>query len=309
MSKKFATLSLSDTINEIEMPALYKKFSDKMIYKYIIKNVNPTIETKKILDVEGYSIKLPLTKDFINDKNKKIVNEIMTKSLDYIQNKGVVIIEKPKDLLLPSSYNLYEPVEQDVMPLLICKIIQEAIDMQGIDIKNAKILLITGDNVYDDYIIEFIYNELNYLTIATKDVMKIEQKAEEIFNKTGLNIIVKDINKFEKCSDDIIINLQEEKCKLIYGFKRNAVFIDISDSKINSYHLQLKKRDITVIKDFELEIDNNRIKKLDYQMILYINHYLEFKKYISGNIKIVDIDWLKDLVNQQKVGIKLTMAY
>lgn len=276
---KYAVLKYADNSDEIQINSIIKKMP-KAVVDFYIQKVNP-YKCKDInaLGAEGYEITLPLLLAEAEENYEK--NEgIIKKTIEVFRDKGVDIIIPPNGGVFP---NIMRKADGHIIfAFFIMPAITKALKSLGMDIKTASVLIIDGGNVITNLVLDNIYSQVNFLSIYTDRVQNFDDKIEEIYDETGLNVQVFSNNKNSILKEaDIIINAGMDLENYDYYFKRCSIYMDIAGNKQKLRRIMAKRHDMLFIDSIEIKKDDGFYKADVFEAVEYVNN-IDFRKFLTS---------------------------
>lgn len=142
------------------------------------------------------------------------------------------------------------------------------------DLKEKEILIIGDDKELTKGIIESLYKEVRFITLAGDDEDTIEKISNYMLEKTGLSIFYsKKIDKI-LTNYSIIINLKDNYYLNTDKFRKKAIIFDCSISKWLK-NKAAEDRRIVIIEDFIFKIDYLNIRENEYISSLIPSYFYE----------------------------------
>lgn len=307
--EKYSILSLTalEDIENMSSVLRWKKRLHPKIYEYyLLKKLPIKQEEVFYLNEPGLRIFLPFTKEDIKEKQdlvKRFTNKLAQKLVcNYLfAEKGLrEYIELP---YIGCSWLLNY--------ILFPEILEKIVKTYQIDCKNMKLVLMDSSDSRMEYLLELLLPHLNYLTIITDRPEFFDHFIEYAFHNTGLvvEVITKPIT--DTLSGDFIIYLgvSEENSgadKLYYKFEKNAVVLLLDTEKLSAEHIHSRRKDLKIIYDYYITIQDERINKelvseilcgLNWRVkafaehkghIHYINEVEEIKKRYKIELKYIN---------------------
>ncbi len=267
---KFAKIDFIEKLEEI--PLKFNLYKNEKILNWYIKKFTPYIkEDLEILNTTGYKVKLPILKKIAYEE-EELLAELYLKTISSIKQLGVEIVDVPFDF----KHKLYSEITVTNKQILFISFILNTI-LKSIKIINKSLkdiqIVILDDKVENSHltnmIVEEIYESINYLTLITeKDYTQLLQ---EIFQDNGLNIAqVKSSNSIMSTAD-IIINVSNEDFKNYHILKSGSVFIDISNNIKSTLNVCIKREDILVIDNLNINFESKVYSLEDFELAYYVN--------------------------------------
>lgn len=301
--KKFIRFTSVDSIDNIVSPKLVNLLPSGVVNYHISNKSDIEVSDINIYGTEGYAIKLPITSDYINNLQQKSIDKILFRAINKIDTRGISIISKPNFLDLPKNVGVHIANGEEICPLLIPKLLEELMSLINVELSDLDITIIDGNNRLTDFMIDLLYPDMNYLTIVSETPNRFDAKREFVFGDTGLNIVINSTDDRTKYTSDIVINLSEENKKVFYNCKRSCLFIDLSKSKEISNEIIYKRKDIKLIDDFSIKLDDEAIEKELFEIVLYVNNYSTMRKYINKNFKSLNNADIINMLNKYNITI------
>lgn len=286
MYKKIAYVDCYSHIKEAPIYMPFCKFlKPKTIKKKLLKKFPYTIETTEYLGEENYLVKLPIITS-INEMEdeeyiKKVIKEFNSKILRYNINV-LVLCEELK--CYGEYFDIQVAKERFLGLLYISRLIKEVNEIISKQPKDIKYVILDGNNSLAAYIIDNIGQNINSLTLVTEDPQKYEEITHRVYNDSGLAIQVIKNNIVQEIQGDIIINCCREYNKHFYCWQKKAILVDFISNKEIIKDILAKRKDIKIIYDINVSIENKLISD-DIVLAIMLNNNRVLRSFYAYNYR------------------------
>lgn len=227
---------------------ILKKCGDQVVWWYI-KKFNPfTMEKMAVAGVEGFLVRLPMTKkDALEDQEK--TEDVVGRTLESLRDFRVDMVLPPDEYPYPFLPPMPVATGRGLFPFFMPRSVGKALHMTGKDIKTAELLILGGGNGVTEHLVDQLYPHVNYLTVLVnnrQEALEYEKKAEEIFYDVGLTLQVTEKNKTVLENADVVINAGSGM-RFDYYYKRGGVYFDVGGSRGDFMELMGKRPDILAV--------------------------------------------------------------
>lgn len=256
----------------------------------LIKKVkrNEKIEVREIQYGRfiGLELLFPFPKDDIKKYTENQFNCLVEEAIEkYNISKNTALLDgTKKEINISTLYFLF-----------IKQILEATLIQKRIERRRARVLVIDSEDYKCEYIIKRIFDNLNFMTIATSEPDKYKELVNNIYTETGLIVPVVSDKIREKVDANIIINLQGNKNKNYNYFEDNAVVIDLVSERKWLNRIAGIKRNLSFFLGGQWKISDTYIDEqllleilLDNFNIARINNNSYEQIYISAFDKIID---------------------
>lgn len=302
MYKKYAVVGCNTELRDIHLRNPFiKLFPQKVLRNYIINKFPLDIDKMEYLDNEGLDIKLPIIESEINDYEyiRYIIEEFNNRLSFYDIN--TLIISKELNNYRQDFKSIIAD-EKAVSFLYIDKVIQKIINLKNKELKNMNFVILDGDNSKARFIIDYIYEKINSLTIVTEKPEIFEEQIDEIYEETGLAIGITNYNVNQKIVSDIIINCNSKKDKIFYSFDEGSYIIDFISDEDKIRNILIKREDINIITNVDIYINDHLINKELFHGIL-LNENRQLRSMFLYGYKTTMFDKISKLKEKYDVRI------
>ena len=300
----FAKVTYSKSSKEIPIKIGLLGMSDS-IREWYIKKFNPIkVNNICIEGVDGIEIVLPL----IKNEKKEICDVVNSKTIQWLSDKDIQIVKWEE----VDTGGIEKATGKTAMAIFIKQVVEKAVKIKEIEQQKAEVIIIDGDYDITCYIAEELSNEVNYITVLSeRNKEEYNELCQKVFADTGLEIMIAYGHKELVKYGDIIINTSVKDYKTDYMYKRNCVYIDLSQNKERLWELIRKRNDMLIADGIRLkgeEILNGEelemmlyVKSKAYRSMVregYAQKYKdEMNSYINDkNIKFVALSQGKNLI-------------
>ncbi len=295
---KFAKIDFIQNIEEIPLKFNLHK-NDKILNWYIRKFTPYLKEEVNILGISGYKIKIPIQKKFAYE-NYDLLFELYKKTINSINQLNVEIVDVPYDFKNILHSEITTTNRQTLFISFMLQIILKVIKIINVDLKKLQIVILDGDKQLTKLVIKEIYENINYLTIITKN--DYTELLQEIFYDNGLNIVQVESSNSIMATADIVINLDDEDFKNYHILKRGSAFIDLSNNVKSILNVCIKREDVLVIDNFNVNFEN-KVYSLEELELAYYVKSSNYRTIKNANNKKMHINKINDELNH--LGVTL----
>jgi len=130
-------------------------------------------------------------------------------------------------------------------------------------------------------ILNHICNDLNFVTVLDMhdDREMLLNIADKIFDDTGLNVVIRSMNKAALRTADIVVLTTSDEFDTAY--KRNALVFDLTSNNKRRSELAARRLDVFVVDSLLLSHKNNKIKLQLFEMALYAKNH-SFRQIVAN---------------------------
>ncbi len=296
---KFAKIDFIDNLDEI--PIKFNLYKKEKILNWYIKKFNPYIkEELNILGISGYKIKLPITRK-VAYEDSSIFEELYKKTIKSLKSLDVCIVEKPYEFFIDIEEDIITTNKEILMVVFMFEIILKVIKILNKDLKNLEIIILDGNRVLTEMLINSIYENINYLTVITEE--DYGELIDSIFYDNGLNVGQMKKSNSLISTADIVINLKEEDFKDYSLLKSGAVFIDLTKNIKSILNVCIKREDVLVIDSINVALEDEICTLENFEMAYYFKSNM-YRCIKEGNITKRFIKKVEEEIKEN--GIKLS---
>ena len=272
MSVKFARLDYVKTHDEIPVKFNVIKQNVESNLSWYIDRYNPLVITEcAIAGERGVKVLLPLT------ENESLVDvertkKIILRAMDSLRANDVEIVLPPENIIIEQRNGVSVATGRRLFSFFMCKAIQRWSNLARRDLKRCETVIINDNLELTESILDHICENLNFVTVMdlSGDKEWIMEKADKIFDDTGLNIVVRGKNKAALKTADVVINTSISEFDTAY--KRGAVVFDLSADIERRRNLIERRPDILVIDGLVLNYKNTAIPLTMFELALYLKN-------------------------------------
>lgn len=267
----FALFEFSE-IEESAAGSFIRRFPDfikKRLIKRRIKKLLPyKSESIRTADSDGFRITLPFTRD--EALSDMLLFYSTTEAImEKLAKEGVSVCVSPYGIPLPQSAM---PVAdgRTLCALLSIQIIKKALRMLDKPLEQAEVLVIDGCNELTDIALESVYPNVNFLSVYTPNVQRLDNLRASVLYDYGL-----DIQAFSNCKNnmlkyaDVIINCGMDMENYDYYFKKGSAYIDISRNTPKLKRIMSKRRDMLFVDGIGVRLGEERAPAEIMEAALY----------------------------------------
>lgn len=237
---EFITISFAKSQDAFPVPSWVKKMPSPVLHAFR-SCFHP--QQKKdccILGVQGHHYTLP----FLESESMLAAKEVGSIESKLDIDHTVV--------LLPDSLAEYTSCQrmtgQRLCAFYLLPAIEKLLRILEKELSYAKFLIISGENFLTRLAVDCLYPHINYLCIYTPDEKGWEDKAEEMFEESGLETILFSQLKSHWLKEaDVIINIGQEMSNNDYVFPRSAIYFDLAQNKKKMERLLRKREDLLAV--------------------------------------------------------------
>ena len=310
MGKKFAWFKLVDSLDDIPLKIMFKKYrQESYLKKKIIKELPLDIEPIQVFDTNGLIVKLPITESIINEKDEEYINTVVEKSTTTMIEEDCITFIYPEPIKqYAKDLNVYYNDKNLVPIFVIEQIIDRCIKKSSSPLKELHFVLIDGENSLIEYCLELIYRKINYLTIVTDRPEYFYSISTEIFESTGLIIEYCTFPLTNTITSDIVINCSFETNKIFYYLNKNAFYIDVLTNKENMRNILLKRNDLRVIDNASIKMNKELINWELCQAAIIANNR-SIRRWISSGYKNIEVNNFIKISSQNSLELERLYQY
>lgn len=257
---------------------LQKRISVKWYYKKLIKKLPIKIDTMPFLGDNVSCVMLP----FIEEELSSLSEDYLEKYINHVMSKHEL-----KQVYCINELYQRDPIQQErerslLKFLYIEELIERALYMKRLEMKNMKLTLIDSGDKRIEYILELLSMKLNYLTIITSREEYFESFRDMIYDTTGLVVEIINTPLREPIEGNIVIDLDENSYKDYNYFAFGACVIDVNSSSRKRQYLHDRRKDLTILYDLRIYYNGRLIQNdmmANYMRAKSININLFFLNY------------------------------
>lgn len=202
----------------------------------------------------------------IGELKNENTNSLIMEDLNLLNMDDIKLIERRTSLKIANGIK----VLTSFLPLVlkeICKGLNE-------DLKKKEVLIIGDDEILTRQMIEALYKEVRFITLAGDYENIIEDISKYIMEKIGLSIFYsKKVDKI-LTNYSVIINLKDNYYLNVNKLRQKAIIFDFSISK-GLRNQAIESRKPIIIEDFMFKIDYLNIKESKFINPLIPSYFYE----------------------------------
>ena len=294
MPAKFARLDYVKTLDDVPVQFNVVKQNVENNLIWYIDKFNPLVITECAIAGEvGVKVLLPLTKnESITDMAR--TRKIISRTIENLKTNEVEIILPPDNVMVERKNGISVADGTNLFPFFICQAIQKWAMAARRDLRRCEAVIINAQYRVTESVLDHICNNLNFVTVMNLDGDRtlVSDKADRIFDETGLNVVVRGKNKAVLKTADIIINTASSDFDTAY--KRGAVVFDLSGDIERRKTLITRRPDVSVIDGLILNYKNTSIPLTFFELALYLKNrhfrYIVSKHYDTESGEMVQRD-------------------
>ena len=272
MPIKFARLNYVKTHDDIPIRFNVVKQDLESNLSWYIDRYNPLVITDcSIAGEVGVNVLLPLT-ELESLANTERAKKIIVRTMECLISEDVEIVLPPSNISIDRMKGISVADGTKLFPFLLCQAIKKWATLTQRDLRRCEAAIINDNFNLTNSILDHICSELNFLTIVdlNDDKDRLSDKADRIFDDTGLNIIVRGKNKLALKTADIVINTSSADFDTAY--KRKAIVFDLSGDIERRKHLLVRRPDIQLFDGLVVNYKNTAIPLAMFEMALYLKN-------------------------------------
>lgn len=273
--KEYAILRCAVDQHSLPLRNPFMRLATKnMRRNHIIKRLPVYASSIEHLGRPGLDITIPLIENELHevDYARHVIEEWNQRAMLYDIN--AIVLAKALHPYRQAFRGLVAN-RNSVLFLYINVIMEKIIARSHKELKDMNFVLIDGDNSITTYIMHYIYDHINNLTIITDRPEHFEENITEIYEETGLAVCVTGHNILQKIPSDIIINCSKEPDKVFYCFDPDSYLVDFVSGDEKIKNILIKREDIHVITDVDMLVNHHLMdKELFHGILLNENRLL-----------------------------------
>jgi len=285
MAVKFARLDYIRTHDEIPIKFNVVRQNLESNLSWYIDRYNPlAISECAVAGELGVKVLLPVTeRESLADRER--TRKIIFRAMNSLKLSDVEIIMPPVNIEIEQSNGVMVADGTRLFPFFMCQAIKKWARENRRDLRFCEAAVINGRIEHTESVLDHICEELNFLTVVdlNDDRDRLLDKADRIFDDTGLNVVVRGKNKAVLKTADIIINTSSVDFDTAY--KRGAVVFDLSGDVERRRHLIDRRPDVMVVDGLLINYKNSGIPLALFEMAVYL------KNRNFRNIILKGYDW------------------
>ncbi len=221
---------------------------------YYLKFYKQAWDKTELFSAEGYILHLPFNS---NEKNNRLFEKYLQKELRHLISDGAEFFSFQRGINIPDYVKAVSG--KALICLLANYLVSSACVKNGKSFEQSDIAVIDGGNCLTDILLNVTAPKATKVWLYTLRPESIKPVLEEIFAQTGLCIgVCSSLNSQFIKNSDIIINLSKNR-GYTASFGKNAVYIDIVDDRQNTNKLIRSRKDITVMRNFNIIFNDKKI--------------------------------------------------
>jgi hypothetical protein len=261
MYKKYAYIDCFN--DELKLPfknPLIKYLSPLKIKKKIEKKFPCVVEEIAFRGIEGYKIKIPIITSINYIEDEEHIKKVIEKFNAFIRTYPVdILVLAPSLQKYVPEFEMMVAKEEMLLLLYIDKIIQKILQLSSKGNKDFTYIIIDGNPLITEYVLDIICDNINYLTLVTDTPSRYEEKLQEIYLETGLTIEITNKSIHQQLAGDIIINCSKTYDKLFYCYSQQAYVIDFVSESDKIEAIQNKRKDLRILNKFTATFEGEMI--------------------------------------------------
>ena len=243
----------------------YSEREQNIIFNRFNSVFNPyTTEDEAVLGVEGYIVKLNLSRNADEKSRKRAVDKVRS----FLNEKGVISIVGEQ------FEGVYTSRGKTIMALLALNRIKTT----------DEVVIIGGDKDLTETLLCVLCPNVNYLSLLTDESYKYVDTVQYFFKEFGINIQL--INRFKHenfKNADVVVNCALRSENYDYLLKNGCLYYDLANDEKRLRHIRKIRNDIRIVNSVVIKNGGTEISSEKAECVMYaVNN--DFKGLADGNI-------------------------
>lgn len=235
--------------------SLKKRISKKSYYRGLLNK-------KKVIIGEYHVLKdcipcymFPFTKEDKEHISEEQLNQFMNRILKQYKIKRAYCIGNLKE-------NGKERVERDrtvLKELYLKELINEGMKKKKIKKKDLRLVLLDSKDERMDFILNWITEDLNYLTIITDRQEYFREFIDKIYDTSGLIVVLEPFTVCEQIEGNLVLDMAADQYKCYKYFEKDSYVIDIESTSKKRLYCKERRNDLTINYDIKISYNGDTI--------------------------------------------------
>lgn len=286
------------------VPLPYSYFEPLAKY-YLMNRAYGKVSFNNELPAEGVMLTLPITQEELGDYTYDQLQKILERHLEHLNPLDIRIAFTSYKPLITLNNSFPYITSSCTQFVLIEKLLEKILTYSKKAIEDLKVLVIADDPDLAKLIVLQLYAKVNFLNVACDDIEAFAALKTFIYQECGLML-----NVFEDdgstLDGDFIINASTVNRPMYHRINKQAIIYDMMENKLIKEKIMKRRQDITFADNMSLNFQGKCIRKVIFDMLLYIQNPLIYRNLVDERYEAVAQHLLevKDYIESHDVGIK-----
>lgn len=264
-----------------------------------IKRLNFKADEITLIGKKGLRITIPFPEDEVKEIPEDYLDNYIRRILDLYDIPGCYLSRE-----LSFLNRRFDMNKKWIFEYLFFKEgITLFLDKCGIQKKSARFVVIDSGNKKVETILQTILEYTNYLTIVTNRVEHFRNAVEVVYEETGLMMEVVSAYTQKNIMGNVVINLDRDCYRIYSNFEEDAYVIDLEFTDKKLEYLANRRKDLTILYDYDFLIDGQELEKELAAEILVRDNW-KLSRFVKRTEMSLTASELQSIVNYYKLQIK-----
>ena len=264
-----------------------------------IKRLNFKADEITLIGKKGLRITIPFPEDEVKEIPEDYLDNYIRRILDLYDIPGCYLSRE-----LSFLNSRFDMNKKWIFEYLFFKEgITLFLDKCGIPKKSARFVVIDSGNKKVETILQTILEYTNYLTIVTNRVEHFRNAVEVVYEETGLMMEVVSTYTQKNIMGNVVINLDRDCYRIYSNFEEDAYVIDLEFTDKKLEYLANRRKDLTILYDYDFLIDGQELEKELAAEILVRDNW-KLSRFVKRTEMSLTASELQSIVNYYKLQIK-----
>lgn len=264
-----------------------------------IKRLNFKADEITLIGKKGLRITIPFPEDEVKEIPEDYLDNYIRRILDLYDIPGCYLSRE-----LSFLNRRFDMNKKWIFEYLFFKEgITLFLDKCGIQKKSARFVVIDSGNKKVETILQIILEYTNYLTIVTNRVEHFRNAVEVVYEETGLMMEVVSTYTQKNIMGNVVINLDRDCYRIYSNFEEDAYVIDLEFTDKKLEYLANRRKDLTILYDYDFLIDGQELEKELTAEILVRDNW-KLSRFVKRTEMSLTASELQSIVNYYKLQIK-----
>jgi hypothetical protein len=303
MEKSFAIIELMKDKDDMAFRKIHKRYLPKNFFiKRILKKVPIIKEEIYICGVKGYRISFPLIEEYIEHMSLQDIEKLASQMIIKLELEGTntYVIDKKIRKYFKDEVMICDGSALKL--LLLDQIIDLSLDYLNVNYSNVKIAVTDTNNNLARLAINILYKKVKSLILITDRPEYFEDLVQKCKIEGKMEIEVIDSSHRDKIDVDILIQISDDLDKRYQLLEKGSTVLNIFSDLKQTKMLLLKRGDLRVIDDIEINTKDSIRDLASIQAALFSENR-SFRNFLNNKYSIADIDKL--LIEVKKYGLEI----
>ncbi|MDF2820794.1 MAG: hypothetical protein K0R15_1235 [Clostridiales bacterium] len=272
MEKSFAIIELMKDKDDMAFRKIHKRYLPKNFFiKRILKKVPIIKEEIYICGVKGYRISFPLIEEYIEHMSLQDIEKLASQMIIKLELEGTntYVIDKKIRKYFKDEVMICDGSALKL--LLLDQIIDLSLDYLNVNYSNVKIAVTDTNNNLARLAINILYKKVKSLILITDRPEYFEDLVQKCKIEGKMEIEVIDSSHRDKIDVDILIQISDDLDKRYQLLEKGSTVLNIFSDLKQTKMLLLKRGDLRVIDDIEINTKDSIRDLASIQAALYVH--------------------------------------